>query len=390
MEESNDLPLLLNNLQSLKMYLKILTNKQTGISTERKIRQFFEYTFLSLYKYIAFRKRFRLNTRHGFVAERKLSDSQRKEYRQYWGRFSKYIETNSVTISYNQSGIFDVRIIPEDIFTVDIEPSLNNRREAVFLTNKSLYNKWFGQSIFPKDYFHKLDGQYYDCNLEIIENLNSFIEEIDFKFPVVLKPNCDSSGGRNIYFLNTRQDIYNLIGKFSHLVVQEKIVQNDFLASINNSSINSVRVCIYKTFLDDSYHILNTSLRMGKDGSLDNTKAGGIVCSLNDEGDFNDYAVDLYGVKYYIHPNSGFHFKGNQLPNYIEMVEQAILISKKIINVRLISLDMCLDQNNKWRCIEVNLRSQTIRFAQAAGKPFFGDFTDEIIEYSINNHWALK
>ena len=46
-------------------------------------------------------------------------------------------------------------------------------------------------------------------------------------------------------------------------------------------------------------------------------------------------------------------------------------------------MDLCFDKNSKWRVVEVNTKGITIRFSQYGGKPFFGDFTEEVIEYSI-------
>jgi hypothetical protein len=47
--------------------------------------------------------------------------------------------------------------------------------------------------------------------------------------------------------------------------------------------------------------------------------------------------------------------------------------------------DMSLDDQGRWRCIEVNLEGNTIRFAQYAGQPFFGEFTDEVIDYCLHH-----
>src|SRR5690606_34952143 len=98
--------------------------------------------------------------------------------------------------------------------------------------------------------------------------------------------------------------------QFRNLVVQEKIVQHSFFSNIYNDSINTVRVCLYRSVLDNKIYILNISLRMGKDGSLDNIAAGGIFCSLDDNGFLASFALDQYGKKYFYHPGSNFKFDG--------------------------------------------------------------------------------
>ncbi len=54
-------------------------------------------------------------------------------------------------------------------------------------------------------------------------------------------------------------------------------------------------------------------------------------------------------------------------------------VAKGTMGARLVSIDMALDTNEKWRCIELTPFGQTMKFAQDAGEPFFGKFTDEII-----------
>ena len=167
------------------------------------------------------------------------------------------------------------------------------------------------------------------------------------------------------------------------LVIQEKLVQSELINNFNKDSINTVRVCIYKD-RKGTVHLLNASIRMGKDGSLDNASAGGIVCNIKNDSSLNGYAVDKYARKYFKHPNSGFIFKNKKLPFHDDLENISIEVAEKIIGVRLISLDMVLDSNNKWRCIETNLFGQTIRFAQYAGEPFFGEMTTEVVNELLN------
>ena len=49
-----------------------------------------------------------------------------------------------------------------------------------------------------------------------------------------------------------------------------------------------------------------------------------------------------------------------------------------------------MDSDEKWRAVELNLFGQTTRFTQYAGQPFFGEFSEEVIDYCKKNHWALK
>lgn len=168
-----------------------------------------------------------------------------------------------------------------------------------------------------------------------------------------------------------------------NLVVQEKLKQSSKISRFNPDSINSIRVCLLK--VDGEFVVINTSLRMGKDGSLDNETAGGIVCSISEEGKLNNFAVDKFCSKYFFHPNTEVVFDGEIIPFYPSLISTSQKIAKNIFNTDLISLDMCLDDKGVWRCIELNLFGQTIRFAQYAGKPFFGEYTDYVINKIAKN-----
>ena len=178
----------------------------------------------------------------------------------------------------------------------------------------------------------------------------------------------------------------NSVGGYRNYVSESKrsaLKQSPKISRFNPDSINSIRVCLLK--VEGKFVVINASLRMGKDGSLDNETAGGIVCSISEEGKLNSFAVDKFCSKHLFHPNSEVVFDGETLPFYSSLISISQEIGVCIFNTDLVSLDMCLDDKNMWRCIELNLFGQTIRFAQYAGKPFFGKYTDYVINKIIKS-----
>ena len=114
-----------------------------------------------------------------------------------------------------------------------------------------------------------------------------------------------------------------------------------------------------------------------------------LLTLINKNGELNGFSVDKLGGKYDIHPDTKQPFDG-PIPDFKDLIMLAKNIAKKIFYSRLLSLDFCKDAEGSWRAIEINLFGQTIRFAQYAGQPFFGEFTDEVVEYCKTNHWVLK
>lgn len=107
------------------------------------------------------------------------------------------------------------------------------------------------------------------------------------------------------------------------------------------------------------------------------------MCNIKPDGTLNEYGVNKYAVKYLSHPDSHIVFSDIVIPYYKDLKLAAEKIANKVPLCNLLSLDMCLDHKNEWRCLEINTMGHTIRFAQYAGNGFFGKFTDEVIERTI-------
>src|SRR5690554_209690 len=351
------------------------------------VKRFLLYSRLR-YRYYSSTKAFKKRYKNvdSSLFNKSLSEKVLNEYREKWGVFGLKVEVNTFLISYNLSGKIDYNIVPENIFAAIIEPSLNKYKdkELSFLLVKNVYEKYFcNKEVFPKCYFHKIEGVYYDSNFNIIMDVESFLDQCEFSFPIISKPSIGTADGVGVKVLNSLAEIKKSLNTYPSLVFQEKIQQSKVIDRVN-PNMNSIRSCLYRCE-NGEFKILNNSIRFGVDGSLDNLKDGGVACYINDNGWLNEYAVKMYCEKYYSHPNSKVKFSDVSIPFYHDLIRVSESIANQIPLCNLVSLDMCLDNNNKWRCIEINLNSQTIRFAQYAGIGFFGEHTDEVIKKVLYN-----
>lgn len=342
----------------------------------RLFKELFEY-----YNYYdrtkAFEKRYK-NIDESFF-KKTIKPNIIKKYKDKWSVFGKKIETNTFLLCYNLSGKIDYDIVPENLFAAILEPALNPYKELSFFETKNIYEKWFdNKEIFPKTYFHKIDNIYYDKNFVIIEDITAYLTKSNFKFPLILKPSRETYGGAGVEIVNCVEKLLSLLESYKDLICQEKIKQHESL-NVINPGINSIRTCLYRT-KNGKFKVINNTIRFGVDGGLDNETAGGIVCNINEEGTLNNYAVDKHAVTFQEHPNTKVVFADISIPYYKELNQVAETIANQVPLSNLLSLDMCLDINNKWRCLEINTIGQTIRFSQYAGKGFFGKYTEEIIE----------
>jgi hypothetical protein len=205
-------------------------------------------------------------------------------------------------------------------------------------------------------------------------------------YPVVMKPNTDSYGGKNVYFIKDYDTLISLANKSKNFVVQERIEQHNYFKKFNPVGLNTIRAYVYKSVVDNNCHMINMALRMGVGGTLDNETAGGIHCMIRNDGFLNGYAVNKYGERFDKHPDTGLGFN-EQIPHYENLKKLVIELGEKVFFARVIGFDLCLDEEGTWRAIEINTHGTTIRFSQYGGQPFFGEFTDEVIDFCCNNHW---
>ncbi len=370
------------------MYLKILCHREFRINERLK----------RLILYLRIRRGAKLNWKRYFRKLYKILPTYacpddkiiERNHRAIWSYFDKNINLSTLRVSKNISGISDPRIIPEEIFATDIEPTLNNTREAGWLNMKSVYNHWFPKGIFPKDFFHNIDGEWLDGELNPI--LFSEIEAFSrrMKYPVVVKPNRDSYGGKGIFLPMNSDALISYIKDRKNIIVQEKINQHSFFSQYHKNSLNTLRVYVYRSVVDNKLHIINAVLRMGLGESFcDNITSGGIKVLVRQDGFLNGYAIDIFGKKYYTHPDSGLAFNG-RIPEWDRLKAFTIEIASKVLYVRIMGLDICLDDQANWRMIEINNFSTTISMSQYYGIPFFGEFFEEVYEYCKLKHWALS
>jgi len=366
------------------MIKKILTENS---SLKARVKSAISYSVRSRGAKKAWKKRHGIVYHYHPEFRKKANLTKEKAHRDYWSAFNSNFRADTLRICEAISGDADPKIIPEEIFQADIEPSLNRMPEAHYLENKSFYNRWFTKGIFPKDYLHNINGEFLNGNYEPLspDSLGTLAEKI--RYPVIMKPNRNSWGGNEIQFIESSEELLKKIKERKNYVVQEKIKQHELQSRLHPPSLNTIRVYLYKSVSDNKTHIVNIAQRMGNGGELDNVASGGLISLVQDNGRMHGYALDRYGQKFDTHPVTGLPFN-QEIPEFDAMKNLAVKVASKLFLLRVMGLDLCYDSSGRWRIIEINTKGHSIRFAQYPGYPFFGEFTDEVVKYSICNHWT--
>ncbi len=323
---------------------------------------------------------YRLHPEYGSPAPRDLED----RHTTYWKRFGK-VRLDTLRVCYHIAHHADYRIVPEEIHASTLERCLNAGDFPHFLSHKGYYERLYG-AIFPHVFFQRVEGLLVDSDLRPIDAQQVAALLVRLPYPVVFKPSIDSGGGRGLAFPRNAEELSALLDSRPNFVIQETLLQHPFFSAYHPSGLNTLKVYVYRSVRDESFHVLNVTARFGRSGSLDNEAAGGVVAAVDSEGCFRGFALDKYGEKFIAHPDTGLPFEqSRQIPNYPSLIECATRLAASLPILRLIGFDFCLQPDLTWRCIEINSLGSSIRFAQYHGEPFFGLYTDEVVEYCLRH-----
>ena len=323
---------------------------------------------------------------------RPVNPNIERTHMKLWKVLRSNINLDTLRLCANISGNANPYIVPEEVFASDVQRSLCGRQEEImYISNKSFYNRWFQNDVFPDAYINNINGDFYNNKYEVLSEgeVKKILQNLEY--PVVIKPNMGSMGGANVYFPKDQKELESRMNHKRNYIIQKSIHQHEFFAKYNRCGLNTIRVNLYRSVINNELYYLHAALRMGKGGGLDNETAGGIHCFIHANGQLNHYAVDKYCNKYERHPDTKLKFsEDSKIPAFEEMKKIAIMVARDVYLARLISLDMCFDEQRRWRVIEINLNDITLRFAQYGGEPFFGRYTEEVIDYCKNNPWWKK
>ena len=212
---------------------------------------------------------------------------------------------------------------------------------------------------------------------------------------VILKPSLDSKGGEGIEKFIRHGSIYVnsdqskvLSGSFlktygNNYLVQEAIKQHPFFAQFNPSSVNTLRICTYRSVVDEEVIVFACALRMGSKGSFtDNTHSGGVIVKVDLEtGRIGNVVYGEYRKPYKIWNDIDFESFEGYVPNWKRIIEFAKDVASQIHHMRLLSLDVTLRQNGEPVLIEINVNGFSFGLPMVLNQIVFGCRFDEVVNY---------
>lgn len=226
------------------------------------------------------------------------------------------------------------------------EARFNNPDYADYFNQKHLTNKLFSDFI-RRDWIYTEDST--------IDTIHEFLAT----HPKVIAKPVGLSSGRGIHVVHD-ENIDEL--KSSGYLLEEFIIQHSKMATLNQSSVNSVRVYtlsllnMAENISDEAKTLfLSASIRVGGVGAeVDNFHAGGVGYPIDLEtGIVSAAGTTIAGEKVLFHPGSGKKVVGFEVPNWNELKRFVVKLDQVVPEARLVAWDVAILENG-FELIEAN------------------------------------
>ena len=310
-----------------------------------------------------------------------------------WKALSPRVEPYSYRFFSHYCG-YNPNIVPENIGHSFIEPVLNPKEYRPTYTDKNLFPEIVGKENVPRTIICRINGSNL-LDAEYKKASGDLSEYTGNSTNLILKPSVDaSSGGGIIKFEKKGKDFVSIDGKITlskefllsyqkDFCLQEAVSQHSFMNMLCPTSVNTIRLCLYRSVSTEEPVVTASIMRIGKNGAfVDNVHAGGMFIGVDvATGEMGKFVFDQYGNKQASWNGIDFSKNIYTVPYWDDVISFSKYIGTCIHHHRLIALDIALNENGKPILIEYNLRKFGYWVFMFTNQEVFGKYTDEVIDY---------
>ena len=360
-----------------------MKEKLTNLIKSCRFRGFSQLAYSYLYQQM-----YKSKAKSNGIELKKLSDT---DFRKKWSQLGSIYE--SVTYQYyaNYTDYLD-DIVPESIGRTCIEYILNPIKLRPYYSDKNMFARICGEENIPKTIICRVNGGSLlndDLNPIREDSLKTMLERYD---RLILKPTIETKGGKGIMlFSRVGADLKSgdtilskdfLLSYGRDFAVQELVKQHDKLASLNKSSVNTIRVAVYRSVVDEKAHVIGSFIRIGGSGMfVDNAFAGGLFAGVDiSSGKIANSLRDISGGIHSSQNGIDYTNLDFTIPGWDIIKGKCIEVAEKITHHRLVTFDMTITNEMKPIRIEVNVESDNYGPFMYINQKLRGEVTDEIIE----------
>ncbi len=158
----------------------------------------------------------------------------------------------------------------------------------------------------------------------------------------------DGDGGKGVnkFTVSLIEDmdaLYLELLKNKMYIIEETVKQHEKMASLNPSSINTIRV--YTLFNSEKKMVYApfAFVRVGRGGFVDNYHSGGMTSKIDiPTGKILYPCADRNNDVYEVHPITGVSFVGFEIPMWEEVIDMCIRAAMKIKQIGYVGWDVAL------------------------------------------------
>ena len=330
-----------------------------------------------------------------------------KVYLDKWRCLSPYVAKEDYRLFSTYIGP-NADIVPEAISHNIVEAILTPGQYRPFYTDKNMFDLFMDNGMMPKTYLRHMQGTWRSVDYRVIPDTEISLNQLlPAEGYCVIKPTVDSSSGQRVTVFEHQKTGWcalngDLKGELltltvlkryfgSDFIIQEYLEQSEFMKHLCSTSVNTIRLSIYRSVKTEKVIVTAIVMRIGHTGSyIDNSHAGGVTIGIDVEGHLGKYAIDQWGVRYTRVNDIDFTTSDIQIPNFHRVLAFAQKVGEKLIHHRIANIDVMIDRNEQPRLIEYNLSSMSTWLYQFTSGPAYGKYSDEIIHYCIRNYQQAK
>lgn len=211
----------------------------------------------------------------------------------------------------------------------------NDQNYTYLFREKQEFNKMF------KDYIKR---DWILLNGSNQEAFNNFLKN---KKEIFAKP-LNGTHGDNMQKIKINEwkdkNLYQYLMKQNLFLIEELVIQEKTMSSLNPSSINTIRVI--SIFKNNKSKIIAAYSRIGCGKIVDNFNAGGMVAPIDIKtGKIIYPAVNKKNLVFDIHPETNTPIQGFQIPEW-ELVKSLVLEAAKVVpQVGLVGWDVAISDH---------------------------------------------
>lgn len=274
------------------------------------------------------------------------------------------------------AGEFREGWIPDNYYLSVVLPAIKGRYAEVS-EMRSLTARIFGHEGIP-DRGYVVKGRLLSASLEPVTSLAEFtdlvfagVERVAFKADA-------SSRGRGVYILD-RDSFAQAAEGLPDGVIQPFIDQHETFAQVASRSVGTLRLTSVVE-PDGQIAVRAAYMRFGRDTDEYVASASHLRVPLDTAtGAFSPLGYTVDWLEIDRHPDSGFVFAGNEVPNYVACRQTVEWLHRRIPLVPSIGWDLTVARDGSVQVLEWNSGHNDIKFSEATSGPCFGGLGWELL-----------